>query len=179
MASNGVKKLTVDSIKTILNAMLYANDEHEAFEEVANLQVIQKMLLSVHQKRIGKVALIEHVVHLFVARIITQELTLLRRAQGIEIERLGRLLTKAKAMEHIRRDAEVNVPNLIGWSLLYHVFVQPDLNISHSEFAALAHVEVRTLRRYKNQAIHNLLKRIIELELDTQRSSASFDFPQS
>jgi len=178
MGSNSVKKLTVDSIKSVLNSMIYANEEYKTFEEIANLQVIQQTLLSIHHKRIGKVALTEHVVQLFIAKVISQELILLRRAQGIETQQTDRLLTKKKAMEHIRRDAEANVPQLIGWSLLYHIYVQPELGISHGEFAMLSHIEARTLRRYKNQAIHNLLKRVIELELDSQLLSPSTDFPR-
>lgn len=100
-----------------------------------------------------------------VCELIEVKLCQQRKTLAVYHRPMAHLHTCEQAYRDIRGDVLPNSPILIGWSLLYHVQLRPDLNISHGQFAELASITPRSALRYKNQAIELLLRYILELEL--------------
>lgn len=73
-----------------------------------------------------------------------------------------------EAHRHIGLIAQRHNPRLSGWAWLYYRYVCIDLDISAASFAQLLHVDKRTLRRYQQNAFHQLAEHLIILESQAQ-----------
>jgi tetratricopeptide (TPR) repeat protein len=77
-------------------------------------------------------------------------------------------LALLKAYEIIAEDAATGNSDLIGWSWLHFHYVEVNLRISQQQFCHLVNLDDRTIRRYQNNTINQLTKRLIRMEQETR-----------
>ena len=76
--------------------------------------------------------------------------------------------TQAHAISFIQEDALVDSIELMGWCILYFIYVRVNLNLSLSDFSEKAGLVSRTLRRYRANSIRRLRDVIIQEEWETR-----------
>jgi tetratricopeptide (TPR) repeat protein len=101
--------------------------------------------------------------------LLYEELSSLRRNFGLASPALDDV--REVSEEQIHFDVQLDIPDLTGCSFLYYRHVRADLDISLVGFCNIAHVDERTLRRYRTRAIQNLRDRIARHE-QSARSQA-------
>lgn len=99
--------------------------------------------------------------------LITQEFTEQRRIHRLPMP--DENATRFQHIEAIRRDAQVNSPNLIAWSLLYYHYVAVDVDITLELFADCVSVDPRTIRRRLIYALETLTTKVIEAEWNIRK----------
>ncbi|MCU0512656.1 MAG: hypothetical protein MUE40_08795 [Anaerolineae bacterium] len=109
----------------------------------------------------------EFALSIILTELITNELTAQRAVAGLPPPAAG--CSRAAASVDITRDARQKAPELLAWSLLYHTYARPDLNLTQRDFCALAAVETRTLYRYRQHGLKRLTQRLMAVEWQARR----------
>ncbi|GAB4524337.1 MAG: hypothetical protein OHK0046_38960 [Anaerolineae bacterium] len=76
--------------------------------------------------------------------------------------------TLAEYIAGIHADDRTQVPDLIHWSLLYHLYVRVDLNLDTKAFADIIGTHIRTVQRYRELAVERLTRMLYDAEVDAQ-----------
>lgn len=71
----------------------------------------------------------------------------------------------------IAQDALTQSANLVGLSWLYFHYVKTSMHFSQQVFSKLANLDERTIRRYQNNAIEQLVKYLIQREQNARQNS--------
>lgn len=111
--------------------------------------------------------------HGLLASTITTVLTDYRQTANLPLPEKS--VTRLAAFEHIRLDILHGHPQIIGWSMLYYLFVRVDLNISREAFTQLGSYADRTFHRFQDLAEQQLTEilyhREAEIRLKRRRES--------
>jgi len=166
MASRRQEIVTQDTLKTVLSSLASCTgrDESASFQKFASLHQVQLRMKALKHIMIDQKVLIEYAVTELLTDAVQYHLEDARLTQGVAHHPSHKLTSRSQALEDVQRDAQSQSPYLIGWSLLYHLYIRSDLNISLNEYAAHSYLDVRTLRRYKKQVTNTLLKFIVHIE---------------
>jgi hypothetical protein len=160
-------------MKAVLNSLYSPYINPYAFLKFGRLQVVKKGMNAIDSILVNRTILREYVVKALITELITRELMQQRRTHLVFHRWDDSLKTRQQAISDIECDAQVNSKTLLGWSLLYHLNARPEFNFTQREFAAIAHVHQRSLRRCKDQVTDILLQRVIDLEVEAQGRSIS------
>lgn len=98
--------------------------------------------------------------------LISEELAKYRCAVGMP--HVEDIRTRRDAQEVIACDASTGNAELIGWSWLYFHYVRVEFDITCNLFCLAAYIDQRTLRRYRGQAVHRLVFRLIDREREAR-----------
>ncbi len=101
----------------------------------------------------------EYALHNILTTIIAQELTTHRQIFQLDPPAEADEITVVH--EQILLDGQQQVPDLIGWSMLYYRYVRVDLNISSKQYVQIANQNERNLRRYQATIINERLPHIL------------------
>jgi len=152
-------------LKQVLDALYHAKSKHDALKYFESLNLIKCQMRVLYPVMVDRDALLEYTVQHTLSMMIEVGLQKQRYTLHVPHHATSHLRTQGQAVQDIQHDALTQSTSLIGWSLLYHIHIRPDLNITYALFAKLISVDPRTVRRYKEQAIDLLLQRIIQAEL--------------
>ena len=172
LPQNNTKLINENRLKAVLNSMYYTNNPKlTSSADFGQLQLIKCRIRQLYHINVNREALREYVVYDLLTNLIQEELKNQRHIHNVEYQISATWETYEQAVIQFRQDTLTHSPILIGWSLLYYLYVHPDFRLSHNELASIVHIETRTLRRYKKRAICLLLQHIIRLEIEYSRTS--------
>ena len=159
------KNITEKQLYCILDNLYYARSDGRSVSRFDQLRIIQNGMNALKHIVIDDHILLEYTVHHVLNALIEKELQQQRYVLNIPHRPFLELKTRQQALAGIQQDALTQSNQLIGWSLLYHIYFRREFNITLSLFAELIHVENRTLRRYKSHAVSLLLRSLLAAEL--------------
>jgi tetratricopeptide (TPR) repeat protein len=81
----------------------------------------------------------------------------------------GPSTTDAEVYARIQQDVAADNPDIIGWSLLYYLYVITAPSLTQESYAQSASIVARTVYRYKKNAIKRLTHVLIEEEWQVRR----------
>lgn len=157
--------LRVNHLKQVLNSIASSEIDRGAYQHFSHIHVVKSRLKQIKHVNVSIRLLREYVVQDWLCELIQQELCKQRFAMGLTHRPDNALETRQQAICDIKLDTITNSPHLIGWSYLHHYYIRPDLMISQSDFATLASMSTRNVRRYRDLVLEKLLQCIIEQEL--------------
>lgn len=158
--------LSLHHVKRTLDDLHYGTISKSTYSNFAKLQLVQNYLAHLPKIPVKRMALLQYAVQSLFSDLIEQNLKQQRSTLHLKHRPFSTLETYRQAVRDIERDASTHNRQLIGWSLLYYVYVRADFGISHQQFAQLTHLNERTVRRYKQHVIRLLLQEIIDLEVN-------------
>lgn len=158
------KTLKLKHLKCVLDNLYYAENNCSAIKYFEKLIIVQQGIKARRHIMIDDQALLKYTIQHILSEMIQVELQKQRHILGVAHRHTDRLETQRQVVHVIQCDAHTQSIPLIGWSLLYHVHIRPEFNITYNLFAKIVSVEARTVRRYKNQATNLLLQRLIQAE---------------
>lgn len=94
--------------------------------------------------------------------VIRDQYVQLRSLYDLPAPQVG--ISFATAITVITEDAAVSNPDLLGWTWVYFRYVEDSLHISQQWFCDAVKLDDRTIRRYQNDTINQLMKHLIRLE---------------
>lgn len=162
------KRINVEHIKAILNTMYQAKVDMNMLKSFKHLKIVQRYIKAMNTDAVGYYLALEYAVQDILSNFIENELHKERSVLDIAQLYDNPVGSRQRAIQDIQQDAATISTTLIAWSLLYHVHVRPDLNISYTNFAQIIPVDTRTVRRYKNKGIQLLTYRLIRAELQVK-----------
>jgi hypothetical protein len=163
--TNQTKCLTYKDLQKTLDTLYYSDSELYISPALRKLEIIQRKVKSLCQLAITPHALLRYTVRELLTDIIESEWLWQRDILQIVTKEQLPSYTRSQAIDVIKQDASTQSKSLIGWSLLYHVYICPEYNISLSDFTDLICVVPRTCRRYKNYALQEVIQKLIRIEL--------------
>ena len=161
-------KITTKQLQKILDNLYYARESTSAFTQFEQLSIIQCAMDNLDHIVFHDSILLEYAVHQVLSMIIETELRQQRYVLKIPHRRSHIAVTQLQAMQDIQQDALTRSLPLIGWSLLYHIYMRPELNISLAQYSCQINVDIRTVRRYRHAAVNRLLHCLIYAEANAQ-----------
>lgn len=154
-------------LKEILDTFYHADNRRDALKYFKSLNLIKCQMRGLYPVRVDRDALLEYTVQHTLSKMIEAGLQKQRYTLHVPHRATNHLKTQRQAVQDIQQDGLTQSIPLIGWSLLYHIHIRSDLNITYTLFAKLINVDPRTVRRYKAKAIDLLLQHIIQAEINT------------
>ncbi len=76
---------------------------------------------------------------------------------------------EAELISRIKQDVRTDNPDLIGWSVLYHLYVVTSVALSQDAYAEHTFIATKTVYRYKKTALTQLTYALIESEWQMRR----------
>ncbi|MEL6524600.1 MAG: hypothetical protein AAFQ07_02720 [Chloroflexota bacterium] len=156
-------RLRIEDVSAALDSLYFASDNPDVWKRFYRLQWVQSQLQETNHILIDQKALTHYWIQHYLCTLIYD---LLQKQQRIlHIPTTVTIETVQEAEQAIQANVQTGSARLIGWSILYYVYVRRDLNIMLGAFAVMAHLHERTLRRYKHQAAQSLLQELITREI--------------
>ncbi|MEL6408579.1 MAG: hypothetical protein AAFR81_29700 [Chloroflexota bacterium] len=156
-------RLRIDDVIAALDSLYFASDNPDVWKRFYRLQWVQCQLQETSHILIDQKALTHYWIQRYLCTLIHDLLQ--NQQQILHIPTILTIETVQEAEQAIQANVQTGSARLIGWSILYYVYVRRDLNITLGGFAIMAHLHERTLRRYKHQAAQFLLHELIEREI--------------
>jgi|GEM_PF-3440818 len=164
MQSGKPSFINISSIKAILNSLLGSTVDTQLLQPIENLFLVKQISLSAiypsseHQKLF--------IIQDILVEIITSTLIDIRERFHIDTVKDE---SSPNAKISIKRDSSSNSTELLSWSILYYVYVVSDLGLHTDDIAQCVGLADRTVRRYRDQAIIKLTKKLWSRELGARQ----------
>ena len=164
MQSGNSTYINTDSIRAVLNSLHSGSVDEELLRPLQNLFVVNQAALSANypSSEHQKLFIIQDIV----IDIITYAL--------VEVRKRFDLTTfenesHQDARISLKRDSLSHSTELLGYSILYYMYVMSDLELHTDDIAQCVNLAERTIRRYRDQAVLKVTKELWRRELDARQ----------
>ena len=156
-------RLRLEDVSAALDSLYFASTNPDIWKRFYRLQWVQHQLQDSKHILIDQKTLTHYWIQRYLCTLIHDVWQEQQYALHIPVTRT--IATVQDAEQSIQADVQTGSTRLIGWSILYYVYVRSDLNITLRTFSDIAHIHERTIRRYKHRATQTLLHELIEREI--------------
>lgn len=157
--------ISQEAVLNALERLLYVATQRAAPESLYSLRMIDEFLATAQLPQAEQPR--EYSLQHLLIEMICERYFDICAVLGLRNRERQADLDSVKAL--IEEESQQENPELIGWSWLYYLYVRVDLNISPEGYSDLAHVDTRTLRRYKAHGIRRLTEHLIQKEWEAQQ----------
>lgn len=156
--------ISATSIRDVLDSLVFSTTTNSSLKHLKHLFFVEKAILDPNTPESDDNVL--YILQSAVVDIIIHRLMDIRSHFQIESAVSESL---AEAAQSLITDAQTQSSDLLAWSVLYYVYVQPDLGFTVDSIGDIVGVTSRTIRRYRKRGIELLTKLVWQREEQCRR----------